>query len=200
MPNIYRKAPQVLIWPGSIRLNPVNRYLVNKATTRQIEWEQIIRLAKIAAKTPGFTKFMDEVKQSRYWGRTWIIQEIFLAQQPLRILGSHFIHVWEFTKFYDAFQGGWFSIIPDEDDEDRRKDQLKKICRAPRSARDIDLSNCMLLSGNSKCFDTRDRAYSMRGMCDELSSLPVRYQVDEAGLLLDVCCHLKPVCLYNSRE
>ena len=193
MSRIYKEAQEVIIWPG-ILPDLGRRYLlayhVLKGLATRNARDETRRLAKVP---PGMGNLLIGIGEPAYWARTWILQEIFLAQTPKLMIGSRLVDFEHFATFYTFFKDVTRLSLPAF-----LYDVCKDRINVPSNNRQSPASrfrsshDCLRLSAYSKCSDKRDRIYGVMGLCPQLSALPVSYEIGMDELIMVVLLHLRP--------
>lgn len=107
-----------------------------------------------------------------YWRRTWIVQEILLAQKASVVTGEGSIDWPAFTKLFPG--SGHIGRLA------QSASQYKKL-RHREETRFI-----LGHFSDTQCSDVRDRIYATRALVREYADVAVNYSEDEAAMLIRV--------------
>ena len=169
---------------------------------------------------PRWKRAFEQIMSSEYWNRLWVVQEILLSNKAKVFLGSVTIDLGVIAEY--AMYSGLLSSVSRAERMKRKKAALlvalgkepdwsvvirepapkiwldtnsfqffcrrKYIQKAPR----LHLRALLRRAELSQCFDGRDRIYGIMGLSERLRDLPVRYDIDNACLSLNVIEHVRP--------
>ena len=184
MAEIYRQAKHVLVYPGDIswRVRLATKLLIHKKSpegVRSSEDRWAYELGSLLRCD------LSPVTRKRYWERTWIVQEILLAQRVFVVSASGLLPWSAFSAFYMKS-----SII--EQNQDIELPYLRFLCEWRKGSKPLHGRKLLTLLGNfsdTRCADVRDRVYGLLGLADDAQGLTVDYGRSPAMLLLDVLEH-----------
>lgn len=117
-----------------------------------------------------------------YWERTWIVQEILLAQNVFVISASGLFPWSAFTAF--CMRSNMFEKI-----QVKEPTYLRSLCewrKGDRPPHGQQLLRLLTNFSDTRCADVRDRVYGLLGLADDAKGLSVDYRRSTAMLLLDV--------------
>lgn len=107
-----------------------------------------------------------------YWRRTWIVQEILLAQKAFVVTGEGFIEWPAFSKRFSS--SGYIGRLA------TYASQYRKLRQRGESRFILDHFS------DTECSDVRDRVYATRALVLEYADVTVDYSEDEAAMLVRV--------------
>ena len=215
MAFIFKTASSVLIWPGLVYydttkgaysrppdpIEHLDRVKTDGILNRAYGHFPRGSMGQFSTGTSAFHA-PSALINAPYFKRSWVIQEMFLAQDLRLVVGCETIDFWEFAQIYRKHtvrptrepKADSFTREPDQPPS--QLDLYSNFCSKPDSGRQsMSLARCMELSQRTQCSDPRDRVYSMIGLCADLTDLPIQYQTDEHGLLVNICCQVRPPSL-----
>ena len=191
MSFIYKRAMGVVVWLGMPDIASGKRRvrLITRAMARGWRDGKPVALAAALADALAerrshldleYTKvFEEEIKQSPYWTRLWIVQEVCLARNVVFAYGDL---LWNSEQVREAAAwGGSPAMKALVETRERRYTDATK------------LGYLIQRFGKQKCSDIRDRIYGLLGLSD--SDIPVDYAATPLGVWLSVVCSIAKITL-----
>ena len=130
----------------------------------------------------------EALSKRTYWTRVWILQEIFLAKQPLILCGNKKILWQPWAIVLDTLKSSpslTRSVAPSIS-----QSHAMSICRqwfAPiDEVPSDDLLQLVLIFGESYCSIPHDKVYGLHGLVPGASTVQVDYECDLEKLFLDL--------------
>lgn len=203
MGQIYSQAAKVLVWLGHCTSESefLLCYLQHYMDARVHASEHLFMLEDKARE--GYV----DIANRPYWGRLWVVQEVFLAREVIvwcgawsvqwsRLLeGLKYIH--GFTDPNSPYDGTRTPRSGIQDFPEALKlfqvmRKLRSWSYAGRDRKDVrppntlTLRQCVSQFHGQKCTDPRDRVYALRGVSADGSGLAVDYTKSLPQIALEV--------------
>ena len=197
MASIYRKAKQVIIYPGYLRRSPsplvqsvisCKHYLRGGMIDPMSKWSIY---SAVLAHPRSYARFC-KVDSMQYWGRVWIIQEVLLANAVVMI-DSDLVEWMEFASFLQRMYKVFLSM----------KQKIRRSAPAydlawmtSSSVQAIKLEDWVFadLVGSfslSQCSEIKDKVYGLCGLCRETREMAVNYDEDNVSMMLRFASELE---------
>jgi hypothetical protein len=179
MPEIYSRATSVYAWLGPSTLNSITAF-------------QMIREIRLSHKSrfhlsqdKNFKRCVRDLIDRDYWSRTWIVQEVLLAQELRLVVGSDMIDWTEVRQFLNF-------VIPLINRSASRQN-LRAIVDHEEINQNTDMAQLLARFRLSRCRYPRDRIFGMMGLVEK--SIQDAIIVDLDSSLLQVCADNMAVLL-----
>lgn len=161
MADIYRQATHVLIWPGEVGLNKVSRRLRKGA-----HYDFSLGAYECSDLPHSLQVHLNDIRESEYWWRAWICQEVLLAKKAVIFCGSLAFPVenlYDERSVLDVSHGGAQALV---------------ASRRSGAASQGDRLFMLLRSlGHRNTAERKDIIYSLLGL---LSNQSPRFHIDYA--------------------
>lgn len=169
MSNIYSRAAEVIIWlwiPDVVDDSPTDDCVIKAAN--------IVRHSNYKVGDDQQVADLRMLTRHPYWQRTWIVQELLLAQELQIYFGNAEPILWE--SFIDFFG------------EDRKYMRLNFFAREAPGQFWIEKVSLQTIINHVKrtiCQDPRDKWYGMQGLLDDKYRTVVDYGREVEEVFLD---------------
>jgi hypothetical protein len=163
MGRIYSAAERVYAWLGTdTYFDPFFDYALSFGPSRALLHDE---------EAPAYRERVRKLASHHYWRRTWIIQEITLAQELVVLNGPKSLEWGSLMRALVSVRGDWLSIFG-----------LMKMRHEAREVYSMEIWKPLAEMANSACVDTRDRIYGMLSMVIGGGSFAVKYEEDVFSL------------------
>jgi hypothetical protein len=164
MHTIYSSSEVVYIWLGESQSDSE----LLRAITCVKNWHKLrLILRADSFRIELLCHLMQSLCHHEYWGRMWIIQEVFYAKRAIIYYGSSDIDISVLDELvaeacgvhnHDPFNGivGSFLTTP-----------AAKILELRRSGQPASLFDLLLMFRNHETTEIRDKVYALHGMCEQ---------------------------------
>jgi hypothetical protein len=183
MHTIYSSSEVVYIWLGESQSDSE----LLRAITCVKNWHKLrLILRADSFRIELLCHLMQSLCHHEYWGRMWIIQEVFYAKPAIIHYGSSDIDISVLDELaveaygvhnHDPFNGivGSFLTTP-----------AAKILELRRSGQPASLFDLLVKFRNHETTEFRDKVYALHGMCEQASQIMVDYLLTKEELFLRV--------------
>ena len=171
MAEIYRHAKHVLVYPGDIswRMHLAIWLLVHKPSPNGVRSSENRGAYKIGRLLCLSRKLSIEyprplpIGRLPYWERTWIVQEILLAQKIFVVSDAGLLP-------WNAFSAFYMRSAMIEQDQVNELPYLQSLCEWRKSDKPslrFDLLVLLNTFSDTQCADVRDRVYGLLGLAND---------------------------------
>ncbi|KAF1947334.1 hypothetical protein EJ02DRAFT_140258 [Clathrospora elynae] len=180
MGDIYSRAQWAHLWPGIITgLDGFARFCMTRGkklvesngnTSRDQDHER-------NALQPLKDSVWAQIVHNEYWGRAWIVQELFLPRHVLIIIGKEVV---TFAELYMGLVYGFSGL------NEASILQFRSLRKGKTFTRSKSLAELVRDFYGKRCFVPRDRFYSLYSLCEEREGLVVDYAMPKYELVFQI--------------
>lgn len=203
MSHIFGNAQHVLVWLGETAASCTiaDRAAKWAAEHKEMDWNEFLDQElspALSARAHIVQGDIAQILRNEYWQRTWIIQEVMLAQQAYIISGTSAIEMNALRAMY----GGQRYLRGHNAPCDSLWDHCRRVIvhynASTPAKRSLDV--LVQIFGSQNCTNPKDRIYGLLGIVEHGEDFPVNYSAPNEQVILQAMHHIQRYSEHNMKE